>query len=380
MKRQLREFVRWAHLWLGLITGVFICIMGFSGGLVGLRPQIATLLSPAAVKTAACTTPDWDRAAREITAYAHADINRIYGPYGPDTRYHFRMATDNPILFKHVIFDACEGRVLGSFNYAWMDWTVDLHHNLLAGRTGRRWGGLIGIFMLIAGISGIILWLVSKPRLSAAFRVNLSLSRRTPRELHRAFGLAASLFLILESVTGIFLAFPQTLRGIVGSVAPIAADVRPPRAPKPAAAPPESVSLGTLMSAAHTAIPDGFVRELRMPEDGGNAQIRMWRPGDFRSLGNNVVFVSGSTGKVLTVERYSERPSGNRLIQAMAALHYDEWGGLTLRVLCAVAGLVTPLLMISGLLIWWYSRRGNSAAVSRPVVSRSEIANVPVLR
>jgi len=371
MQWGLRKFVRWMHLWVGLITGVFICLMGFTGGLVGLRPQIATLLSPPASHPATCKAPDWNRAGQDITAFAHSEINRVYGPYGSDTRWHLRMATDEPIIFKHVIYDACEGRVLGSINYAWMDWTVDLHHNLLAGRTGRRWAGAIGIVMLISGLSGLLYWLLGNRDPRAAFRIRFSLTRRTPGELHRAFGLGAACLLILEAFTGIFLAFPQTMRGMVAAVAPVAEDVRPPRAPRipDATAPVTRASLGDLMDAAHTAIPDGLVREIRMPEGNGNAQIRMWRQGDFRILGNNVVFVSGSTGKTLAVDRYSDRPAGNRIVQAIAALHYDEWGGLTFRVLCCVAGLVTPLLYITGFLLWLYARRRNAQPAQAQAVT-----------
>lgn len=363
MKWTLRKFVRWMHVWLGLFTGAFISLMGFTGGLVGLRPQIASLLSPPASRLTTCNTPDWDRAARDITSFAHSAINRIYGPSGSDTRYHLRMATDSPILFNHVIYDACEGRVLGSINYAWMDWNVDLHHNLLAGRTGRRWASAIGIMMLISGLGGLLLWLLAKPNLASAFHIHLSFSRRTPYELHRAFGLGAAFLLILEAFTGIALAFPQTIRAAISAVAPVTEDVRPARSAR-SIDPTQGAhaSLGDLMAAAHVAIPDGFVREIRMPEGNGNAQIRMWREGDFRMLGNNVVFVSGSTGKVLAVDRYTDRPAGNRFIQALAALHYDEWGGLGFRLLCCFAGLVTPLLYISGFLIWFYSRRRKKSA------------------
>jgi uncharacterized iron-regulated membrane protein len=150
MKPQLRSWLRRAHLWLGILVGLFLCLMGVTGGIVALRPQLAALLSPAAPNVGSCQEPDWNRAAREVTAYAHSEINRIYGPYGADTRYHFRMLTDRPNIYNHVIYDACAGRVLGSIDFGWMDWTVDLHHNLLAGRAGRQWAGAIGIAMLVS--------------------------------------------------------------------------------------------------------------------------------------------------------------------------------------------------------------------------------------
>jgi uncharacterized iron-regulated membrane protein len=91
----------------------------------------------------------------------------------------------------------------------------------------------------------------------------------------------------------------------------------------------------------------------------------MWRPGDFRSLGNNVVFVSSSNAQVLAVDRYADRSGSNRFVQAMAGLHYTEWGGLPFQMLCAGAGLLTPVLFVTGFLIWWYSRARKKQPVQR---------------
>jgi hypothetical protein len=54
---------------------------------------------------------------------------------------------------------------------------------------------------------------------------------------------------------------------------------------------------GDPMAAAHDAIPDGFVREIRMPEGNGNAQTRMGRPGDFRIRGITLFMFRANRGR-----------------------------------------------------------------------------------
>ncbi len=361
-----------AHLWLGLITGVFISLMGFTGGVVALRPQIAGWLSPASPQIGNCVNTDWNRAAQDVTATTHTAINRVYGPYGDDTRYHFRMITGTPTIYQHVIYDACAGRVLGTVNLAWMDWAVDLHHNLLNGNTGRSWAGAIGIAMLVSGITGLLVWLLTKPNLRTAFAITPRFSKRTPRELHRAVGIIAACLLAVEAYTGLWLCYPQTMKGMLTAVAGAPEDVRPVKAPKTAkkekqAEAPAQAGFADLMAAAHNALPDGLVREIRMPDGNGTVTVRMWRPGDFRSLGNNVVYISRGKAQVQLVDKYADRSGSNRFVQAMAGLHYDEWGGLPFRALSAVAGLLTPVLFVSGILIWWYGRRRKAA----PVVTKA---------
>ncbi|SPE40950.1 membrane hypothetical protein [Candidatus Sulfopaludibacter sp. SbA3] len=337
--------------------------MGITGGLVALRPQIATLLSPPAPRSAGCgTPPDWNRAAREITAYSHSEINRIYGPSGSDTRWHFRVKTNQPAIYRHIVYDACAARVLGAIDLGWMDWTVDLHHNLLAGRSGRRWAGFIGIALLVSSLSGLLLWLVTKPSLLTAFQIAPRLSMASPRQIHRALGILAGCLLAVEAFTGLWLCFPQTMRGALSAVSTVSPDVRPVRNGQPSS---RRAGLNELMAAAQYALPGGVVREIRLPEGNGSVQVRMWLPGDFRSLGNNVVFLSSGNADVLAVDRYAAQPVPNRLIQSMAALHYDEWGGLPVRALCAAAGLVTPFLFVTGTLIWWYSRRRRTTPAAR---------------
>lgn len=355
------------HLWIGLITGLFIVLMGFTGGIVALRPQIATFLSPAVPRNGACeTSPDWNRAESQITALSGSAVNRINGPYGSDTRWHFRMMTNQPAIYRHVIYDACSAKVLGSINLAWMDWTIDLHHNLLSGHTGRRIAGFIGIVMLVSGLSGLLLWLMTKPNLGTAFRIAPRFSAATPRQIHRAFGIVSACLLAIEAFTGLWLCFPQTMRGMLALVSAPSPDARPRGRGKRSSG---RAGLGEIMAAAQSALPGGAIREIRMPEGDGNVQVRMWLPSDFRSLGNNVVFLSSGSAEVLAIDRYSQKASSNRIVQAMAGLHYDEWGGLPFRVLCAAAGLLTPLLFVTGILIWWYSRRRKTMPAPRSQVA-----------
>jgi uncharacterized iron-regulated membrane protein len=106
------------------------------------------------------------------------------------------------------------------------------------------------------------------------------------------------------------------------------------------------------MASAIAAVPDGRIREVRLPEDYGNVQIRMWRPGDFRSLGNNVVTVSNVTGRVIAVDLYAGKTGAQRYVQAMAGLHYAEWGGMAARWIYAVGGMATLLLFATGIMVW----------------------------
>lgn len=348
-----RRALRWSHLWLGLIGGAFVCVMSVTGAIVTLRPQIAAWMAPVSSYPAGCAGPiDWSLAERQLKGVGHEAINRIYAFSDSDPRYHVRLTTARPAIYTHAIYDVCAGQVLGTIDLAWMDWTVDLHHNLLAGKAGRVWAGVIGAALIASGLSGLALWLLGSRRVRTAFSVKWEASAvRVSRDLHRAVGLGAACVLLLEAYTGLWLCFPQAMRATLSVVAAVPEEVRPARMPKPKAGAPLA-GLAAVMASAHDALPDGIVREVRLPDGYGNVQVRMWRPGDFRSLGNNVVTVENVSASAIGVDRYADKPAALRFVQAMPGLHYGEWGGLAMRLLYVAGGLATMILFASGIVMW----------------------------
>jgi len=247
----------------------------------------------------------------------------------------------------------------------WMDWVVDFHHNFLAGRTGRQFVGLAGTGLLLSGLGGLLLLLLSRPSLRRLLQIQVTgHARRTMFDVHRAVGAASVVLLLLQSFTGLWLCFPEPLRAALSRVLPIEADVRPPKGSRAAGKP---AGLGDLMAAARRAVPDGTIREIRMPDGNGTVQVRMWRRGDFRSLGNNLVSLDRVGASVRALDLYKGKPAGTRFIQAMSGIHYGEWGGLPFRVLYGVSGAASFALYLTGALYWWLRTR-RATGVTRPAV------------
>jgi uncharacterized iron-regulated membrane protein len=362
-----RRAVKWAHVWLGLAAGTLILLLGVTGGIAVLRPQVATLLSPSAANGACLASVDWNSAEREVQVAAGSAINRIYFPESTvtrDFRVHFRMNGDGGKIFKHVIYDACAGKVLGFANLNWMDWTIDLHHNLLLSEaTGRYVVGATGAATLISAATGLLYWMLAggtwKSRFTRLIGYRPGQSGfKTTLDLHRVFGLAACGLLAVGAFTGLCVCFPQNTRAAIvwmtGVTISGRGDVRAPRA-KSKSAP---AGLDGLILSAQRAIPRGTLREIRFPDAGGPIQIRMKLPGDFRSTGNNVVSLDRAA-KVTAVDLYAGKPFANRFYQSMMALHDGEWGGPAYRGMYAGAGFASALLTITGVFLWWVPRRGR---------------------
>lgn len=211
---RLQSILKTTHIWLGLICGAVLCLTCLSGSIAVFRPQLQDAFSP---KVAASTDrADLDQAvARVLAANPGARLTRVALPAADRNTFVLTLETSAPKP-RRIVIDAGTGAIAGEIKLTWLDWIIDLHHNLLGGRTGRRVVGAAGIVLLVISLSGLALWLKGKPSWSNLIAVNGGGPRRRfYYQLHRATGLWACAFLALLSFTGAALAFPEAFRAVL---------------------------------------------------------------------------------------------------------------------------------------------------------------------
>ncbi len=212
--RKLQDALRVAHLWLGIAAGLFIVTMGLSGTVIIFRSRIEASVAP---KTAHTTTVE----SASLSAVAKSlDTLR---PGARITRVTFPDTADGPLLVQAdgggrkgmlLYFDASTGQALGEKRtLAWLDWLVDLHQNLLSGKTGRAWAGLIGVALLLLSSSGLFSWLAG----SRHWKRTLAMPQKGPWrrvnfQAHKWAGLWTNTLLIVVSFTGMVLAWPDVFQ------------------------------------------------------------------------------------------------------------------------------------------------------------------------
>jgi uncharacterized iron-regulated membrane protein len=59
------------------------------------------------------------------------------------------------------------------------------------------------------------------------------------------------------------------------------------------------------------------------------------------------------TGKVVKVEGWHTRTSGDRVMAWIGPLHTGNFGGMPVKLLYAVIGLAFPALFLTGFVMWW---------------------------
>lgn len=356
--RSVRSILKPVHTWAGLVSGIVLALVSLTGSLVVFRAEFAKAsLSSAVAANAAVERIDLDQAAKETARFwPDSRIRRVQLARDAADPYIFQLQSEGRPT-ERVAVDAHSGRVLGTVQTGAMDWLVDLHRNLLSGKTGRKAVGIAGVVLFLLGATGLLMWLWGARNWSAWVSLRRSGStRRFSFELHRFSGLWAYAFLAVISFTGMERAFPDSFREAIKSLTGGPATVQGPKGIHSAT----TRSLADYVRIGSAAMPDGIPIELRLPAPGkGPVDLRLYRSGDFSPSGNHV-YLDPSTASVIQVDRIVDRPIGARFLAALAPIHYGQFGGVPVKVAWVLLGLTPVLLFVTGFLAWWRPAKAKS--------------------
>lgn len=270
----LRRALMQIHLWVALTIGVYVIVISVSGSAVVFRREFNQWLVPRTVSAVGVRMTEQelrDAAQRAYPDYAIAEIREQRRPERP-----VLVALKRGGAVSERLFDPYTGEDLGhSYPPAlrFVEWLVDLHDNLLAGRTGRIVNGVGGLLVMALLLTGAVIWWPGK----AHWRRSLVVRRpfnahRFVWHLHSFIGFWAFTLLLIWAATAVYFAFPEPFEKTI----------------------------------------DRFDTDLN----------DLYRPGEAALL-------------------------------MLIKLHFGRFGGLEIRILWALLGLLPAALFITGFIMWW---------------------------
>ncbi|MEM6914051.1 MAG: PepSY-associated TM helix domain-containing protein, partial [Pseudomonadota bacterium] len=240
-------------------------------------------------------------------------------------------------------------------------WLLDFHRDLmwptqLGGRTvGRALVGVAGVILMLTIISGIIAH--TKIREEFFTLRYLRSVRLKWQDTHKVLGLWGTPFYAMIALTGAVL-------GIVTILAPIAA-LLAFRGDQQAlieavvGQPPEPVGVQAMMLSADE------VAQMRHPETGAEpwyvvthnwgdegAVFDIYYKPESRLFIAEGVSISGVTGEPVFNATTATSTPGNRLVGAIAPLHYGTYGGIALKALYFLLGISLAVITAFGTMMW----------------------------
>lgn len=361
---RLRAAWRQVHLWLGLTLGLVGALLGLSGSLLVYDDAIDGWLHPArhaiSGRSAGLTMPQYaQRATEAVGAGARATGVRMpdLAP-GPVVVF---VRAQGSSGFRRVYLDPPDGAVLDvASGTDFLGWLHGFHGSLaLRDFYGREIVGAVGVAMLVSTLTGLYLWWPRGrwQRAIFGFRKGFPLHRN----LHYTFGIWGLVLLGLLSFTGVVIAFPEASRTVVAGFGEVS---RSPRTLQASGQPGQRLDAGAVVRIAQDSMPHATPIGLGFPQGPtGVYRVTLRESGDTASRSGTAVFVDPVTGDILHRNERATRTGGDVFLLWQRRLHEGHWLGGVGALVTFVGGLLLPLLMASGALMWLRGRRRRTVPV-----------------
>jgi len=358
------------HMWIGLILGLLLALLGLSGSVLVYDDAIADFLAPVPQAVAKGEALPLDKivdAARGAAGQGAMQISLLRAPgeaisvrvtqgrQGEGAGRAHRNAnggaspaTEGPRPTATQIFvDPVSGAVLGSRKAQLpplLMFAHQLHGNFLMGREGRTFVGWLGVAMLILGATGLVLWWPKRGQWKYAFFVRRTATGlRFHRELHAATGIWIFLVFMAVSFSGVVLAFPKLQNG----------GARPSFNLRegPEIAPGSGTRLGpdTALALAKKTFPDATPISITIPSRPDRTIVVSMLAHD--AVGAQVC-VDPWQGAVV-----GQRDPSQSFLAWQRPVHQGVGLGAVWRALVFLSGFVPSLFVVTGVIMWAKKRK-----------------------
>jgi uncharacterized iron-regulated membrane protein len=372
----------WVHKWSSLVCTVFMLLLCITGLPLIFHHEIGHLLGTeveAPKMPAGTPRASLDRVI-EVASALHPDrvVQFVSQPEDDDGLW-FVTLTPTPAPtddFKSVAVDARTAQVLAQpkFDEGFMYVMFKLHVDLFAGLAGKLFLGFMGLLLLIAIVSGVVLYSPFMRKLD----FGTVRRERRPRlkwlDLHNLLGIVTLVWAFTVGATGMINTWADLIikywqyDQLSTVLAPYQGQAMVPKA--------ERGSVQRSLDLALERAPGMKVSFIAFPGT------------SFSSPHHNTVFLRGNepfTSRllqpVLVDAKSNEITASPKLpwyltgLLVSQPLHFGDYGGMPMQILWALLDIATIIVLGSGVYLWL--KRGNTVPAARRADEASHAAGEP---
>lgn len=368
----MRKVLFQAHLWCGLVVGLFIVFQGITGSFVAFRhagnhwlhaDEMIVEAQNAAMIPMSGVLESFSEA---FPGIPHNVLSVMY-PQARDQAYFIRIWKDGaPAPNMYASMNPYTGEITGwgsKYEYPF-ELMFRLHEQVSMGTPGINAIHTGGFLMILMCLTGIYLWWPRRENLQQALSIKRRPLRRFLFDVHRVIGAYGFVLVFLvalsgTSIFGILSLLPIGPGGPSGFGAFATVGVKADNAGEP-------VPVDTLIETARGEFPNDTIRDL--------SYIRLLRAVSVVSFIDadganpralNRVFFERHTGRVIAVRDWDDL-EGIPLIEDWAIpVHSGEIIGAPGQVLVLLSGLFMPFLFVTGVWLWWKKRNSHAPEPTR---------------
>ncbi len=358
------------HGWVGLFSFIPLLVTCLTGSLLTFKYEFENLIRPHMVTVNVGEERLFmdilkDKVNNQFTTREIVGWVLFQNTSRSDVVYLMEKGTDT---WQHIYVNAYNGEILSEpalkDDYL-SDWLLELHAAFLLDDTGLLITSLFSVFLIMLGVTGLMLY---KKFWKTLFRVRWKARRILFfSDFHKQVGfLSAPVFLIL-GITGGYWNITHYLHELEHEQEETHFVMKERLYDN-------EVSIDALIQKAEAKLPGFKATYITFPYEKG-VQFSIY--GDVKSgnplnseYASNVSF-NRQTGEFISAYDIRDASLLNVFLDSFRPLHFGLFGGLTVRIVWCLVGLMPLVLSITGVYMWWL-RRGKKQAKRRRLKNREE--------
>lgn len=342
----MRKWILNIHLAIGIVAGAFVSLLGVTGGIIAFEPELDRLSH----RDISYVKPGGR--ALSLVEVGNAISRSFPGEqivaYLPSTDPGFPAGV---ILPRGIVsINPYTGEILGirGRGQSFLGTVRAVHVRLAMGDPGPvilKWCSLATVVSLLTGL--YLWWPVKRIRIGGRWW-----SARFWYDLHSSLGFFSLLPAVLLAATGTVIGFEDQVSRFLEKISPprvseknqVTAAVKLDEAPR--ITPDEAVAI------ARVQLPGAIAYRVQMPRYGGLYVIALEYAQNRVTGKRNFISLDPENGKIVSAQMSSDFSFGARFLAANGAIHNGSIWGMPSRIVAALASIVLPIQVVSGLLIW----------------------------
>ena len=351
------------HRWLGLIGGTLLCIAGLTGSVLVFWHEIDQIvltqrfgqIIPTGERVSIAAIADSVKAAYAAKGFTLGSISLPEAANQP-----YEVWLEAPADHHWQVFvNPYTGMVMGDREWesSWIGVIYNLHYQLLAGDTGLLIMGIVAFLTLLLSITGIVLW-PGWRKLIAGFKIKWHGAhiKRINFDIHKVAGIIAAVFLAFIGFTGFAWNVPQAkVTEAIHAVTFTPKPADPVSKPIPGKQP---LPIADLIQRADAAVLNATTTYVSFPEKPEEPfRVGKKQPQETGDHGQTRVYLDQFTGKVVHLNDGLKPTRAEAILNQFGPVHFGTFWGIPSRILYVFVGLSPTVLMVTGVVMWWYRRR-----------------------
>ncbi|QGM44341.1 PepSY-associated TM helix domain-containing protein [Methylocystis heyeri] len=374
------------HLYLGLVVGAMLAVIGLTGSLLVFWQEIDEWLDPAMFTVAA--PPEGERAfaplsdiraALEGALPEGAKAGGFSAPRTENGCYKVYYQEKSSGDTRRLCIDPYRAKVLddkvywsksGVLGHSFMSFLFQLHWSLLLYDFFGDNGVVVGvaaILLIVSVASGVYLWWPPPGKWRAALTLKSGArGERLNYDIHKLAGIYTALVMLAVLVSGISMNLHDQFVWAVERAAPLSPAQRGENKSGPAEGR-SAIPFEAAVADAAASYPEGRLANVGFPEkeDGVYKICRDEIAALSRFIGTRCVDVDQYSGAILGVADPVEGTAGDVFMQWQWPLHSGRAFGMPGRLLVFATGLACPALFVTGVIRWLQKRRARKETAGR---------------